>query len=248
MEHANRRLSILDFGGVKTEAVRYVSHENWRQWCQLYRKAVSFSFYVKCCQDINDCGNVTVFYIRILTREWQYRKGILIARYNLNMSIADKLIIVVADLYVLHHRRLPLDFSLYRKLTGATRTASRTVEIQICFVAFPQYDMESCRTRSRPHPGPSSDCQCRLVVLAKLVSNVKTSGTRGYQSFRTPLSWHCFQFSTNHLISSSMFLPFFDLGHRLMKCTDCFLSSVYKSMNLYGESSDSLCPEWWRLE
>lgn len=52
------------------------------------------------------------------------------------MSVAEKPVMAVVDLYVVHHHRLPLvDFSLYRKLTRATRTISRTVEIQICFVA-----------------------------------------------------------------------------------------------------------------
>jgi hypothetical protein len=32
-------------------------HELWRQWCQLYRKAVGRSLHAKCCQDINDVGN-----------------------------------------------------------------------------------------------------------------------------------------------------------------------------------------------
>lgn len=31
-------------------------HENWRLWCQLYRKAVGRSLHAKSCQDINDVG------------------------------------------------------------------------------------------------------------------------------------------------------------------------------------------------
>lgn len=33
-------------------------HENWRLWCQLYRKAVGRSLHAKSCQDINDVGKI----------------------------------------------------------------------------------------------------------------------------------------------------------------------------------------------
>lgn len=37
-------------------------HENWRQWCQLYRKAVGRSLHAKSCQDINDVSMILPFH------------------------------------------------------------------------------------------------------------------------------------------------------------------------------------------
>lgn len=36
-------------------------HENWRLWCQLYRKAVGRSLHAKSCENINDVGYVSLF-------------------------------------------------------------------------------------------------------------------------------------------------------------------------------------------
>ncbi|OOQ83285.1 hypothetical protein PEBR_35308 [Penicillium brasilianum] len=63
-------------------------HEYWRQWCQLYRKAVGRSLHVKCSQDIND-----------------HMKENLTARYNLDITVTEKPVMNVDDLYIVlnHH-------------------------------------------------------------------------------------------------------------------------------------------------
>ncbi|KAE8334283.1 hypothetical protein BDV24DRAFT_173079 [Aspergillus arachidicola] len=62
-------------------------HENWRQWCQLYRQAVGRTLHAKCRSDIND-----------------YMTGTLVPLYNLDLSVGDKPVMNVDDLYlVLHH-------------------------------------------------------------------------------------------------------------------------------------------------
>ncbi|CAG7936683.1 unnamed protein product [Penicillium nalgiovense] len=71
-------------------------HENWRQWCQLYRKAVGRSLHAKSCQDIND-----------------YMKEHLVARYNLDMSVGEKPVMNVDDLYIVLHHHWTRDATPY---------------------------------------------------------------------------------------------------------------------------------------
>ncbi|KAE8397492.1 hypothetical protein BDV37DRAFT_291961 [Aspergillus pseudonomiae] len=71
-------------------------HENWRQWCQLYRQAVGRSLHTKCRSDIND-----------------YMTGTLVPLYNLDLSVGDKPVMNVDDLYLVLHHHWVLDRTPY---------------------------------------------------------------------------------------------------------------------------------------
>ncbi|KAL2847243.1 hypothetical protein BJY01DRAFT_212753 [Aspergillus pseudoustus] len=58
-------------------------HENWRLWCQLYRKAIGRSLHVKCYEAIND-----------------YMRGTLVPQYKLDLTTEEKPVMNVDDLYI----------------------------------------------------------------------------------------------------------------------------------------------------
>ncbi|CAG8258763.1 unnamed protein product [Penicillium olsonii] len=71
-------------------------HENWRLWCQLYRKAVGRSLHAKSCQDIND-----------------YMNKDLVERFNLDRSVEEKPVMNVDDLYIVLHYHWTKDTTPY---------------------------------------------------------------------------------------------------------------------------------------
>lgn len=64
--------------------------ENWRLWCQLYRKAVGRSLHAKCYQDINYVSGTHSPLFPNTNKRAKYMKGNLVSCYDLDMFVGDK--------------------------------------------------------------------------------------------------------------------------------------------------------------